>query len=86
MESRSNKNAKTKRHRKQKIGKLHKSYDTYLLELMEVTQEKWNQQKGIVHKSFGYNPESEYELKKAEAKYFYLFREARQRQLRNSPK
>ncbi|AQY52167.1 hypothetical protein PWEIH_07106 [Listeria weihenstephanensis FSL R9-0317] len=86
MESRSDKKAKTSRKKKQKIGKLHKSYDAYLLELIEVTQEKWNQHKNIARKSFGYNTETEYELKKAEAKYFYLFREARHRNITNSPK
>ncbi|EUJ30486.1 YaaL family protein [Listeria cornellensis] len=86
METRSDKNAKSPREKKQKVGKMHKSYDAYLVELIEVTQEKWNQHRDIARKSFGYNSETEYELKKAEAKYFYLFREARHRNLRNSPK
>ncbi|MBA3926955.1 YaaL family protein [Listeria sp. FSL L7-1582] len=86
METRSDKNAKSPRKKKQKIGKMHQSYDAYLVELIEVTQEKWNQHRDIARKSFGYNSETEYELKKAEAKYFYLFREARHRNLRNSPK
>ncbi|EUJ21717.1 YaaL family protein [Listeria grandensis] len=86
METRSDKNAKSPREKKQKIGKLHKTYDAYLVELIEVTQEKWNQHKNIARKSFGYNSETEYELKKAEAKYFYLFREARHRNLKNAPK
>ncbi|EAG7148235.1 DUF2508 family protein [Listeria monocytogenes] len=80
MESRSNKFGRKKN---KKIGKLHKSYDAYLMELIEVTQENWHKQKVLMRKSFEYDPNLEYEEKKAEARYFYLFKEARTRQLNN---
>ncbi|ARM74414.1 hypothetical protein LMxysn_2779 [Listeria monocytogenes] len=53
------------------------------MELIEVTQENWHKQKVLMRKSFEYDPNLEYEEKKAEARYFYLFKEARTRQLKN---
>ncbi|WP_370519538.1 YaaL family protein [Listeria sp. PSOL-1] len=61
---------------------MHKKYDRYLMDLIDKTQENWHKQKVLVHKSFGYNSQLEYEEKKAEAKYFYLFKEARYRQVK----
>ncbi|MBC1522258.1 YaaL family protein [Listeria aquatica] len=85
MESRSRTHSNNKRHEKRKrktrIGKLHKSYDEYLLELIEVTQEKWQKERELLDRSFGYDPRLEFEVKKAEMKYFYLFKEARYRQI-----
>ncbi|WP_099224008.1 YaaL family protein [Listeria costaricensis] len=82
MEARS---ARHGRKKKKKIGKLHKEYDRYLLDLIEATQENWHKQKVLLHKSFGYDPRLEFEEKKAEAKYFYLFKEARHREVQNRP-
>lgn len=76
LESRSTQHGRKKR---KKIGKMHKEYDAYLMDLIEKTQEEWHKQKVILHKSFNYNERLEYEEKKAGAKYFYLFKEARHR-------
>lgn len=81
MESRKYKHSSSKR--KHKIGKLHKAYDNYLLELINVTQEDWHRRKVMLRKSFEYSPELEYDEKKAEARYLYLFKEARHRKVKN---
>lgn len=81
MESR--KYTHSKKNRKHKIGKLHKKYDEYLLELINSTQEEWHRRRVLLRKSFEYNQELEYDEKKAEARYLYLFKEARHRKLRN---
>ncbi|EUJ16733.1 hypothetical protein MAQA_15276 [Listeria aquatica FSL S10-1188] len=69
MESRSRTHSNNKRHakrkRKTRIGKLHKSYDEYLLELIEVTQEKWQKERELLDRSFGYDPRLEFEVKKS---------------------
>ncbi len=80
MESRSVQHGRKKR---KKMGKLHKEYDAYLMELIETTQEEWHKQKVLLRKSFNYNERLEYEAKKAGAKYFYLFKEARKRGISN---
>lgn len=70
MESRSNKFGRKKN---KKIGKLHKSYDAYLMELIEVTQENWHKQKVLMRKSFEYDPNLEYEEKKGRSALFLPF-------------
>lgn len=67
MESRSNKFGRKKN---KKIGKLHKSYDAYLMELIEVTQENWHKQKVLMRKSFEYDPNLEYEEKRPKRAIF----------------
>ncbi len=70
MESRSNKFGRKKN---KKIGKLHKSYDAYLMELIEVTQENWHKQKVLMRKSFEYDPNLEYEEKKRPKRAIFTF-------------
>ncbi|GIN42411.1 MULTISPECIES: YaaL family protein [Heyndrickxia] len=62
--------------------KLRNEYDQKLIDLMTKTRENWIQQKSLVDLSFEYNEELMFQKKVAEMKYFFLFREAKARNIR----
>lgn len=62
---------------------LRREFDEKLTEQLFKQKEEWNRQKKLVEKSLEPSAEVLYELKVAEAKYFYL-REAKQRNLKIS--
>ncbi|MGE8207756.1 YaaL family protein [Heyndrickxia sp. NPDC080065] len=62
--------------------KLRNEYDQKLIDLMTRTRNNWIQQKSLVDMSFEYNEELHFQRKIAEMKYFFLFREARARNIR----
>ncbi|MDQ0233569.1 YaaL family protein [Metabacillus malikii] len=63
-------------------GWLRKHYDQQLLkELLEMKKE-WNRQKQLVDKSFEPSEYILYDLKVAEAKYFFLLKEAKKRNIK----
>ncbi|KIL53757.1 hypothetical protein KP77_00180 [Jeotgalibacillus alimentarius] len=64
-----------------KKGKLKKEYDERLIHLMQQTREDWQQQKNLSDLSFEKSPQMIAEEKMAEARYFYLFKEARHRKI-----
>ncbi|MBM7581016.1 YaaL family protein [Jeotgalibacillus terrae] len=64
-----------------KKGKLKKEYDERLIHLMQQTREEWQQQKSLSDLSFEKSPQMIAEEKMAEARYFYLFKEARHRKI-----
>ncbi|TFD96637.1 YaaL family protein [Jeotgalibacillus salarius] len=64
-----------------KKGKLKKEYDERLVHLMQQTREEWQQQKNFSDMSFEKSLQLNAEEKMAEARYFYLFKEARHRKI-----
>ncbi|MFB1083514.1 YaaL family protein [Jeotgalibacillus sp. JSM ZJ347] len=64
-----------------KKGKLKKEYDDRLVHLMQQVREEWQQQKNLSDLSFEQSPQMLAEEKMAEARYFYLFKEARHRKI-----
>ncbi|AJD89352.1 hypothetical protein JMA_00350 [Jeotgalibacillus malaysiensis] len=64
-----------------KKGKLKKEYDDRLVQLMQQAREEWQQQKNLSDLSFEKSPQMLAEEKMAEARYFYLFKEARHRKI-----
>lgn len=64
-----------------KKGKLKKEYDDRLVQLMQQAREEWQQQKNLSDLSFEKSPQMMAEEKMAEARYFYLFKEARHRKI-----
>lgn len=64
-----------------KKGKLKKEYDDRLVQLMQQAREEWQQQKNLSDLSFERSPQMLAEEKMAEARYFYLFKEARHRKI-----
>lgn len=62
-------------------GWLRKEYNERLMKALLQLKEDWNRQKDLVEKSVEPSPEVLYDLKLAEAKYFFLLREAKQRQV-----
>lgn len=62
--------------------KLRNEYDQKLVNLMSVAKKDWNQQKSLVDMSFEFNEGLIYYKKIAEVKYFFLFREAKIRNIR----
>ncbi|KIL52646.1 YaaL family protein [Jeotgalibacillus soli] len=64
-----------------KTGKLKKEYDDQLIQLMTRTREDWQHQKGMVNLSVEISQQLSAASKLAEAKYFYLFKEARHRKI-----
>jgi hypothetical protein len=62
-------------------GWLRNQYDQLLLENLLSTKNEWNRQKQLVDKSVEPSSEVLYELKLAEAKYFFLFKEAKKRNI-----
>jgi len=64
-----------------KQGKLKKEFDQQLIELMRDTRDEWQRQKSMADMSLETSPQLQASEKLAEAKYFYLFREARLRKI-----
>ncbi|QQZ09471.1 YaaL family protein [Heyndrickxia vini] len=62
--------------------KLRNEYDQKLIDLMAIARKNWLQQKSLVEMSFEYNEELQFQKKLAEMKYFFLFREAKARNIR----
>lgn len=58
---------------------LRREFDEKLTEQLFKQKEEWNRQKKLVEKSLEPSAEVLYELKVAEAKYFFYLREAKQR-------
>ncbi|AND37669.1 YaaL family protein [Cytobacillus oceanisediminis] len=63
-------------------GWLRSEFDEKLLEQLNRLKTDWNNQKSLVEKSFDPSPEAISQAKLAEAKYFFLFREAKKRNVR----
>lgn len=57
---------------------LRREFDEKLTEQLFKQKEEWNRQKKLVEKSLEPSAEVLYELKVAEAKYFFYLREAKQ--------
>jgi len=62
-------------------GWLRKEFNERLIEDLLQLKEQWNRQKKLVEKSVEPSPEVLYELKIAEAKYFFLLKEAKKRRV-----
>ncbi|MBR0007814.1 MULTISPECIES: YaaL family protein [Bacillus] len=63
---------------------LRREFDEKLTEQLFKQKEEWNRQKKLVEKSLEPSAEVLYELKVAEAKYFFYLREAKQRNVKIS--
>lgn len=61
---------------------LRSEFDEKLLEQLNRLKTDWNNQKSLVEKSFDPSPETISQAKLAEAKYFFLFREAKKRNVK----
>ena len=57
--------------------KLRKEFDNKLVEQLIHQKEEWNRQKRLIENELEPSPEVLYELKVAEAKYFFYLREAK---------
>ncbi|TFD96293.1 MULTISPECIES: YaaL family protein [Jeotgalibacillus] len=64
-----------------KKGKLKQEFDDKLVDLMHDTRDEWQQQKGLAEMSLEKSPQLIAAEKMAEARYFYLFKEARHRKI-----
>lgn len=64
-----------------KKGKLKQEFDQQLIELMRSARDDWQRQKSMADMSLETSPQLEAAEKLAEAKYFYLFKEARLRKI-----
>ncbi|MGX7419361.1 YaaL family protein [Carnobacterium gallinarum] len=69
---------------RRKKGLLRKEYDEELLELMYRTKDEWEYKKGIEDSVFDKDGLLFSQTKLAEAKYFYLFKEARIREIKST--
>jgi hypothetical protein len=65
----------------QKKGKLRKEYDNKLLQSLEDAKKDWISQKALEEMSIENSFEIDYLSKIAEAKYFFFFREAKNRKV-----
>ncbi|MBE7099873.1 MULTISPECIES: YaaL family protein [Bacillus cereus group] len=63
----------------QKKGKLRKEYDDKLIVLLEKVKNEWLRQKRMVEQSVEPSQDVLCSLKIAEAKYFFLLKEAKRR-------
>lgn len=63
----------------QKKGKLRKEYDDKLIVLLEKVKNEWLRQKRMVEQSVEPSEDVICSLKIAEAKYFFLLKEAKRR-------
>jgi len=63
---------------------LRREFDEKLTEQLFKQKAEWNRQKKLVEKSLEPSAEVLYELKVAEAKYFFYLREAKQRNVKIS--
>lgn len=57
-------------------------YDDKLIELLNQSRTDWFKHRELLRLSFEQNNELEAQMKAAQAKYFFLFREAKKRQIR----
>ncbi|BCB01892.1 YaaL family protein [Bacillus sp. KH172YL63] len=64
-----------------KKGKLKKEYDQSLLHVLDETKDHWNRARSIDEMSVDYSLNLHCDSKIAEAKYFFLFREAKHRKI-----
>lgn len=62
-----------------KKGKLRKEFDLLLMDQLEQLKNEWSHQKKIIEKSVEPSEEVLYELKLLEAKYLFLLRQAKLR-------
>lgn len=65
-----------------KKQKMNETYDEKLIELLNRSQKEWFQHRELLRLSFEQNNELEAQTKAAQAKYFFLFREAKKRHIR----
>ena len=63
-------------------GWLRSKYDQQLIQNLLMMKKEWNRQKQLVDKSVEPSPQVLYELKVAEAKYFFLLKEAKVRKIK----
>lgn len=70
--------------KKNKKGLLRKEYDEALLNLMYRTKDQWENKKEIEEAVFDKDGLLFAQTKLAEAKYFYLFKEARIRKIKST--
>lgn len=63
-------------------GKLRRTYDLELIEQMNTFKQNWINQKSLLDKSFDPSDEAITTAKIAELKYFYLFKEAKKRNVK----
>ncbi|WP_210367910.1 YaaL family protein [Bacillus sp. REN3] len=61
---------------------LRKEFDKKLMEQLTALKTQWNNQKTLVERSFDPSEEFITEAKITEAKYFFLFKEAKHRNIR----
>ncbi|MGF2614050.1 DUF2508 family protein [Rossellomorea vietnamensis] len=64
-----------------KKGKLRKEYENKLLHSLEETKKEWISQRALEDLSIENSYEINYQSKIAEAKYFFFFREAKNRKV-----
>ncbi|MEI5909685.1 YaaL family protein [Bacillus spongiae] len=62
-------------------SKLRTNYDKSFLDLMKATKEDWVDKRSIESMSFEQNFDLSCQTKLAEAKYFFLFKEAKNRKI-----
>ncbi|OMP66782.1 hypothetical protein BTO28_10460 [Domibacillus epiphyticus] len=62
--------------------KMNAAYDEKLIELLGRSRKEWFQHRELLRLSFEQNDELEAQTKAAQAKYFFLFREAKKRKIR----
>lgn len=67
-----------------KKSRLKRTYDEKLLNLMESQKQAWEDSKVMEEIIVDEDPSLKAERKLAQAKYFYLFKEARARQLKGN--
>jgi hypothetical protein len=65
-----------------KKGWLRKEFDGRLLEQLGGLKNSWDNQRSLVERSFDPSRETISQAKLAEAKYFYLFKEAKRRNVK----
>lgn len=63
-------------------GTLKTEYDKKLLSQLEQFKRNWNDEKSIYEKCLETNEDLDFQMKLAEIKYFYLFKEAKARNIR----
>jgi hypothetical protein len=64
-----------------RTGQLRKKYDKKLLHQLDQLRGDWENKKSLMEKSFDAPREFITEAKLAEAKYFYLFKEVKERKI-----
>lgn len=65
----------------QRKGKLRREFNEQLLQTLEVSKNDWMKQKEIINKCVEPSEEVVASMKVAEAKYFYLIKEAKHRKV-----